>query len=47
MGVILATSTFGTRPSVAIPAALFTIWCILTASALIELLSLRRRRAER
>ena len=39
MGVILAT-TFD-RPGVAIPAALFTIWCILTAAALIEFL--RRR----
>lgn len=43
MGVVLATRTFPDRPAVAIPAALFTIWCILTAAGLIAVL--RRRNA--
>ena len=38
---VLATNTFPDRTSVAIPAALFGIWCILTASGLIAVL--RRR----
>ena len=39
MGVVLAATTFSAR--VAIPAALFTIWCILTASVLIAVLKRR------
>ena len=35
MGVVLAASTFADRQAVAIPAALFSIWCILTAATLI------------
>ncbi|MBN1441832.1 MAG: bile acid:sodium symporter family protein [Planctomycetes bacterium] len=46
MGVVLAATTFADRPRVAIPAALFTIWCIVAAAALIALLK-RRRAAER
>ncbi len=44
MGVVLASTTFAGRPDVAIPAALFTIWCILTAAALI--LFFKRRKPE-
>jgi len=41
MGVVLASTTFPGRPGVAIPSALFTIWCILTAAALIAFLKRR------
>lgn len=37
LGVVLASTTFRDRPAVAVPAALFTIWCIVTASGLIAL----------
>jgi len=43
MGVVLASTSFQDRPGVAIPAALFAIWCIVTAAGLIYVLS---RRAE-
>jgi BASS family bile acid:Na+ symporter len=43
LGVVLAASTFSDRPAVAIPAALFTIWCIASAAALAAVL---RRRGE-
>ncbi len=43
MGVVLAATTFGDR-RVAIPAALFTIWCIVTAAGLIAVLERRRAR---
>lgn len=42
MGVVLASTAFSDRPRVAIPAALFTIWCILTAAGLIAVLKRRR-----
>jgi predicted Na+-dependent transporter len=38
LGVVLATSTFADRRAVAIPSALFTIWCIVAASTLIAVL---------
>jgi BASS family bile acid:Na+ symporter len=41
MGVVIATTTFHGRGLVAIPAVLFTIWCIVTASALIAVLKRR------
>jgi BASS family bile acid:Na+ symporter len=41
IGVILAATTFADRKAVAIPAALFSIWCILTAAGLISLLKRR------
>lgn len=45
MGVIIATTTFAEDKTVAIPATLFAIWCILTAAVLIEVLKRRRGRA--
>ncbi len=43
MGVVLAATTFADRKAVAIPAALFTIWCIWTAAGLIA--GFKRREA--
>lgn len=45
MGVVLAASSFEDRKEVAIPAALFAIWCIVSAAILISIL--KRRRAAR
>lgn len=44
IGVVLAATTFTDRKAVAIPAALFAIWCILTASGLIALLKRRAKK---
>ena len=44
MGVVLAASSFKDRAAVAIPAALFTIWCIVSAAVLIGVL--KRRNAQ-
>lgn len=41
MGVVLAATAFSERPKVAIPAAFFTIWCIVTAAGLIAFLKRR------
>jgi BASS family bile acid:Na+ symporter len=43
MGVVLAATTFSDRPRVAIPAAFFTIWCIITAAGLIALFKRQER----
>lgn len=45
LGVALAAATFRDRPAVQVPAALFTIWCIVTASALIAVLARRSPRS--
>jgi BASS family bile acid:Na+ symporter len=42
MGVVLAVTTFKDQPRVAIPSAFFTIWCIVTAAALIAFLKKHR-----
>ena len=44
IGVVLATTTFSDRPEVALPAALFAIWCILTGAVIIEFLKRGRER---
>lgn len=46
MGVVLAVSVLRDRPEVAVPSALFTLWCIITASALIAVLRRLRERGE-
>jgi len=44
IGVVLAATTFTDRRAVAIPAALFAIWCILTAAGLISFLKRRAKK---
>jgi BASS family bile acid:Na+ symporter len=46
MGVVLASTTFEDRPEVAVPSALFAIWCVLTGAGLIEVLKLGRERSD-
>ncbi len=44
MGVVLAVGAFEDKEGVAVPAALFALWCIITGAVLIEIL--KRRRAK-